>query len=125
MEKFLLQVELRYCSIPKSEYGAEHNFEYTTIGIYDTITEACNKGNEILDRIIVKHNLKVYREKFGEHNGCFGRPNLLVTNCCSSDKIKYFAQITRLRFLDLDERIDNAITKQDEYDKWYYQQEEE
>lgn len=124
MEKFLLQVELRYCNIPKSEYSSEHNFEYTTIGIYDTLSEACKEGNKLLKETIAKHGLKVAYDKFGEHNGCFGSPNLLVTNCCSSDKIKYFAQITRLRFFDLDERIEKACSEQDKYNEWYSRQEE-
>lgn len=123
MEKYLLQVELRYCSVPKTEYSSEHHFEYTTIGIYDTLSEACDEGNKLLREIIAKHNLKTC-DKFGEHNGCFGSPNLLVTNCCSSDKIKYFAKIDRLRYYDLNERIENALTEQDKYNKWCLRSEE-
>lgn len=115
MEKFLLGVELRYCSIPESEYHPAHNFEYTTIGIYDSFKEACMVGNEVLNNIIKKYNLKTY-DSFSEHGGPFGSRITLVTNCCSNEPIKYFAKITKLKFMDLNERIEHALKAQKEYD---------
>lgn len=115
MEKFLLRVELRYCSVPKSEYHSEHNFEYTTIGVYDSFKEACIAGNEVLNNTIKKYNLKTY-DGFSEHGGPFRSRNTLVTNCCSSDPIKYFAKITTLKFRDLNEHIEHALKAQKEYD---------
>ena len=58
MKKFSLRVELRYCSVPKSEYHLEHNFEYTTIGVYDSFKESCIAGNEVLNNTIKKVQFK-------------------------------------------------------------------
>ena len=109
-KSFLLRVELRYCSVPESEYHPEHYFEYTTeyttvpVGIYDSFKEACIAGNEMLNTTIKNYNLKV-DDSFSEHGGAFGRRNTLVTNCCSNDSIKYYAEITTLKFRDLNEHI--------------------
>jgi hypothetical protein len=115
MEKFLLRVELRYCNVPKSEYYPAHNYEYTTIGIYDSFKEACIAGNEVLNNTIKKYNLKV-DDSFSEHGGPFGGRKTLVTNCFYSDPIEYFAEITTLKFIDLSERIEHALKSQKEYD---------
>ena len=116
MKKYLVQVELRYCSIPKSEYDFEHHFEYTTIGVYDDLKEAINEGNKALKEAS-KSGLTI-RDEFGEHNGCFGRPNTLVTNLSSRDGIQCFAKITTLHYRDLGEEIKNAIESDRRYDKW-------
>lgn len=115
MEKFLLRVELRYCSVPESEYLPEHNFEYITIGVYDSFKEACIAGNEVLNNTIKKHNLNV-SDSFSEHGGPFGGRKTLVTNYCFRDPIEYSAEITTLKFRDLSERIEHALKAQKEYD---------
>lgn len=115
MEKFLLRVELRYYNVPKTEYHPAHNCEYTTIGIYDSFKEACIAGNEVLNNIIKKYNLKTY-DGFSEHGGPFGNRNTLETNCCSNDPITYYAEITTLKFRDLNERVEHALKAQKEYD---------
>lgn len=117
MEKFMLQVELRYGTVPKKEYHPEHVCEYTTIGVYDTFQEAIKEGNRVLNEIISKHSLSV-RDGFGEHNGPFRSATTLVTNCCTHERVQYFAQITPLKFLDLDERIKFAFESQRKHDEW-------
>lgn len=114
MEKFLLRVELRYYSIPESEYHSDYKSEYITIGVYDSFKEACVAGNEVLNNTIKKFNLKV-DDSFSEHGGIFGSRNTLVTNCCSRDPIEYYATITTLKFMDLSERIEHALKARKEY----------
>lgn len=117
MEKFLLQIELRYNLIPKGEYRTDSDYTMVTIGVYETFQEAINEGNKVVREIVAKYGLKIYSE-FGEHNGAYRSATTLVTNACSNDRVKYFAKITKLQYLDLDEQISIALKSQEKYDNW-------
>ncbi len=103
MEKQLLTVEFRYER--KSE---DWHFETITIGIYDTIEEAVKEGNKILEHL--SYYFKVKPDDKFEVNGLFGNPTTLVTNCLyPTNHIEYFAKITKLKFENLQEVINNIF----------------
>lgn len=119
MTKELLTVEFRYLDEPKYRSSSEYISKIITIGIYDSLEEAIEKGNETLK------NLSKYFEvrdddKFKLHH-LFGSPKRMVTNCCYPTKnIQYFAKITTLKYDDLIETVEEtfkACTRHVEYRK--------
>lgn len=97
MQKELVAIEFRY-SINKEE-EKEHRTRKITIGVYDSLEEAINKGNEALDYLSQHFEI---RDKFKKIH-LFGNPKKLVTNTSYPTKgIQFFATITTLNFDSLD-----------------------
>ena len=111
--KELLTVEFRYMDVPYSEHFSGYKTKEITIGIFDTLEEAVNAGNETLKVLATKFQVK---EQFAVKGPLWGMPTRLVTNTCSSkDRIQYFAKITTLSFNSLEETINETF----EADKRY------
>lgn len=99
MQKELLTIEFRYHDQPEDVTNSVCRKKTITIGIFDTLEEAIEKGNKALE-ILSKHFQVRPDDKFQLHH-LFGYPCRLVTNCCyPTNGIEYFASITPLRFDD-------------------------
>lgn len=104
MEKELLTVEFRYYDEIK-----DRRSKTITIGIYDTLEEVIKEGNKVLKYLSCYFQVKS-QDKF-EIIGLFGDPKRLVTNCCyPTNNIQYFAKITKLKFENLQEVINNIFS---------------
>lgn len=115
MAKEILQVEFRYRKIPKGEFDHSYVFgNEITVGIYDTLAEACAEGNKVLSKL--SKNFK-FRDTFGTNNGVFGSATRLVTNY-DKTKVEVFVKITSLKFDDLESEMEKALTSQREFEKW-------
>jgi len=102
MNKELLTVEFRYNS--KGDYKTK----IITIGIFDTLESAVDKGNEVLN--ILSDNFQVRKEDKFKFKGLWGLPEKLVTNTCYSTKgVQYFANITTLNFYSLEDMVKNIF----------------
>ena len=121
MEKFMLELELRYREVKN---GDDH---YRTpkivIGIYDNWDEAAKKGNDIIADFLSKEFEVRADDKF-TRNYLYGLPQNLVTNTCyTRGKPEYFFQIKRLNITaNVKAFITNAITKYEAYKEWYRNQ---
>ena len=92
-----------------------------TIGIFDTLEQAIEKGSKTLE-ILSKHFQVRADDKFQLHY-LFGNPRRLVTNCCyPTNGILYFAKITPLRFDDLSNTIKETF---DAYGRYKLSKEED
>lgn len=116
-KKELVTIEFRYHDISLNENFSGSTNKTITIGIFDTLEEAINKGNEAIEILAksfeVRHDDK-FMLKF-----LFGAPKRLVSNCCYSTRgIQYFARITPLYFDDLSDMINETFMTTDRYIKY-------
>ena len=124
MEKFMLELELRYREVRN---GDDH---YRTpkiiIGIYDSWDEAAKIGNDIIADVLTKEFEDRANDKFIK-NYLYGSPQNLVTNTCySRGKPQYFFRITRLNITnDVETFVTDAIAKYKAYKKWWRNQDED
>ena len=103
MKKELLTIEFRYHDDPAKSFS-EYINKTITIGVYDTLEEAIEEGNEVL-KVLAEHFEIRYDDYFKLHF-LFGGPKRLVTNTCYPTKgIQYFASIAPLNFANLEETI--------------------
>jgi len=110
-KQYLLTIEFRYLSVPIFDDGTKHHNKTITIGVCDTLDEVIKLGNEQLDILAQKFNIT---DKF-EKNHLFGQPRTLVTNCCTKDKIQFFAKITTLVYDDIMNVVDNVMNDYQKY----------
>lgn len=106
MQKELLTIEFRYRKL--IDGIMEYQFKTITIGVFDTLIDAIDKGNECL-----KSLAKSFEVRSDDHfklKGLFGKPKRLVTNTCYPTKgVEYFAKITQLRFDDLVSKLTEVL----------------
>ncbi|NDV83002.1 hypothetical protein [Bacteroides sp. 51] len=120
-QKELLTIEFRYHGQPEDVTNSVCRNKTITIGIFETLEEAIEKGNKALE-ILSKHFQVRSDDKFQLHY-LFGNPCRLVTNCCyPTNGIQYFAKITPLRFDDLSNTIKETF---DEYGRYKLSKEED
>lgn len=124
MEKFMLELELRYREV-------ENNDDWPrcpkiVIGIYDSWDEAATIGNNIIADILAKEFEVRADDKFIK-NYLFGSPLNLVTNTCyPRGKPQYFFRIERLNITnDVKTFVMDAIAKHEAYKEWYRNQDED
>lgn len=91
--KQLLTVEFRYNDVPRNGERSGYTTETLTIGIYDSLEEAVEAGNNTLE--IFSEFFDFRKERF-KVKGLFGAPDKLVTN----KGMNIFAKITTLRICD-------------------------
>ena len=111
MNKEIVQIEFRYNVVPKSDYHSDCNTKTITIGIYDTLKEAVDEGNKVIDKIADRFNIK---DRLSVNT--YGTPNRIVCNW--SGKVKVFVTINALHYDDLEETIDHVIKEQEKYNKF-------
>lgn len=117
MEKYMLELELRYRKVVGDE--DRYATPQIVIGIYDTWEEAEVKGNEIISQCLSKHFDVRGGDKFTK-NYCYGIPNNLVTNTCyHKGKPEYFFRIRKLNMTDdVETFVTNAINEYNQYLQW-------
>jgi hypothetical protein len=124
--KELLTIEFRYHDKPRSEHYSGYANKTITVGIFDTLEEAIDEGNKALD--ILSKSFEVREDdKFKlKHLYLFGCPKRLVTNTCYPTKgIQYFAQITELKFDDLNETVNETFKALERYKEHKYLEEQD
>ena len=114
MNKELLTVELRYHSVPKSEYSSGYESKTITIGVYDSLEEAVKEGNKVLDKLSSKFK---FRDLFGTNNGVFGSATRLVCDFCHGYP-EVFCKIEQLKYDDICKVINEVFDSEDKYKKW-------
>ena len=121
MEKFMLELELRYREVENGD--SYYRTPNIIIGIYDTWDEAEKVGNATIRDCLANHF--TIRDKFVK-NYIFGTPNTLVHNLASDGKPSVFFAIRKLNMTtDVETFVTNAIVKHEAYKKWYREQDEE
>lgn len=121
MQKELLTIEFRYHDEP-NDIGNVYREKKITVGIFDTLEEAIEEGNRVLE--ILSRHFEVRSDDKFSNNSLFGNPCRLVSNCCYPTKgISYFAKIEPLIFDDLSETIKEAFEAAERY-KAYREREE-
>lgn len=106
--KQLVTIELRYEDRPVNEDISRYTIYTITIGVYDTLNEAIQHGNEAIN--VLSKYFEVRSDDHFAKNALFGMPRRLVSNCCyPTQQISYFAKIIPLHFDDLEEAIIEAF----------------
>lgn len=115
MKQYLLRIEFRY-NRPHSNPRLSGNYsKFTTLGVYDELSEAVHIGNEYLKKLPKTFTVR-YNDTF-KVKGLFGNPDLLVTNVCYGDKVQFFFKIEPLHFDPLDLVINEVLESDKEYRK--------
>ena len=120
MEQYLVTIEFRYSDAPKTgEESERYISKKITIGVFDTRELANEAGNKELDKFEAKFKMNPHynkKERFSMRGGCFGSPNNLVTGLGYIQKpFDFYAKIERLKYGDIDEEIDDAISARKRY----------
>ena len=122
MEKYLVNIEFRYSDSPETEDHYTGRRETVTIGVYDTFDEACESGNNLLEKLESKFGIKQYpngtkvrKERFSKNGNPFGGKNTLVTGLHVKTPFLFFARIETLKFDDVDKSIDDVMASLERY----------
>lgn len=114
MKKELLTIEFRYHDKPKNSDFSEYTNKRITIGIYDTLEEAIEAGNEVV-KVLAK-SFEVRQDDKFQLKFLFGCPKKLVSNTCyPTNGISYFAKIETLDFCDLSLTIAETFEAYERY----------
>jgi len=130
MEKYLVDIEFRYHDVPKNEHFSGYESKTVTIGVYDTLEEANQEGNKMLEILESKFELHKFpaghyaaRERFSKNGGCFGSRKDLVTNLAYlKTPFEFYAHVKRLKYLDLEETINDIVEAGKRYRKFKLEQ---
>ena len=121
MEKFMLELELRYREVVNNEDWPK--CPKIVIGIYDTWDEAEKVGNGIIRDCLANHF--TIRDKFVK-NYVYGMPINLICNHGSDGKPSVFFAIRKLNMTtDVETFVTDAIAKYKAYKKWWRNQDED
>lgn len=117
MQKYLVQIEFRYLDAPKNEMHSTSKNKFVTIGVYDTFEQACENGNKLLETLENKFELHIFpsgakatKERFSLNGGAWGGKKDLITDLAYlKTPFSFFAKITTLNYLDIDETINEVL----------------
>lgn len=124
MKKELLRIEFRYHDTPKHPDFSGFTSKTITIGIYDTLNEAIEAGNEAVKELAKSFEVRE-DDKF-QLKFLFGCPKKLVSNTCYPTKgISYFAKIETLDFSDLSSTIAETFEAYERYSSYKLSENEE
>lgn len=123
--KELLTVEFRYVDAPEGYFDKTKDVSKTvTIGIYDTLNDAVDAGNEILKKL--SKYFEVRSDDQFKTKCPWRLSGRLVTNICYPTKgVSYFAKITKLSFDDLETTVLEAFQGAERHRKYKLSQENE
>ena len=116
MKKYLLDVEFRYRVVPRGEFCSDSESKKVTIGVFDDLDEAINKGNEVVTKL-EKDGKFSFGDKFKKIDYS-GRHTNLVCDFFQKHKVEVFIHLETLHYDDLDEVMTNAFSSQEKYNKW-------
>jgi hypothetical protein len=110
---YLVQIELRYNDVPTPSLS-ENRSKVVTIGIYDSLEESIENGNEAIK--CLSSFFEVHRDDQFTLKNRLGYPKLLVSNCWYPTKnIVYYARIIPLQFSELKEAIYEVFQAYERY----------
>ena len=117
MQKYLVQIEFRYLYVPKNEMLSTNKNKFVTIGVYDTFEQACENGNKLLETLESKFELhtfpsgiKATKERVSLNGGAYRSKKDLITDLAYlKTPFSFFAKITTLNYLDIDETINEVL----------------
>jgi len=104
-------VEFRYHDKPTNQDFSSFTTKTVTIGVYDTIEEAVNKGNECIKEL-EKTFVMNLKDEF-KVKGLWGNPDRLVCNW--GGPIQFFAKIETLNYSNLIEVIEETLQANERY----------
>jgi len=123
MEKYHVNIEFRYEDKKFDRDDTDYVSKEITIGVFDTIEEANEKGNKMLELLESRFELHVFpggrkapKERFSKNGGCFGTAKSLITDMAYlKTPFKFFARVQKLKYDNLDESITEAVDAMKRY----------
>jgi hypothetical protein len=133
-EQYWVNIEFRYTDLEDIKY--RHSLGDTkcvsktiTIGVFDTIEEAYEKGNAALEKFEKRFKFNPHynrKERFSKNGGPFGTPEHLITNTTwIQTPFQLFAKIEKLKYEPVEDAIDEALAGIARYKDWKIRNEDE
>ena len=116
MIKYLLTIEFRYCDAPKYEDDGSGRIKKITIGIYDSFSEACASGNNLMENLESKFDLHVFPDGRVATKHRFNEQRDLITNLAYLKVgFSFYAKIQKLHLDSVDDAINNVVNSVNSY----------
>lgn len=117
MKKEVVTIQFSYHDEPNWSHDSGYREKTVLIGVFDSLEEAINKGNEAI---------KILSEYFEVRDGdCFtlsgpvGYPLRLVSNCCyKTNGVSYFATISQMDVRELPDIVAETFEAVKRYKAW-------
>lgn len=117
MKKEVVEIEFRYHGEPQWSHDTGYREDTVLIGVFDTIEEAVEKGNEAV-KLLSKHFEVRDTDRFEVH-GPVGVPLRLVSNCCyPTNGASYFARISPVEVGELSDIVEKIFESAKRYKVW-------
>lgn len=122
MKKYPVTLEFRYSDVEVPEHDIFHRSRKITIGVFDTMDDACENGNKALEILESKFELNpAYsrRERLSKNGGCFGGAKNLVTNLgYLKTPFQFFLKVTTLSFDSVEAAVAEVMEAVGRYKKF-------
>lgn len=117
MKREVVKIEFRYHSKPQWSHDYEYREDTVLIGVFDTIEEAVEKGNEAV-KLLSKYFEVRDTDCFKVH-GPVGCPLRLVSNCCyPTNGVIYFATILQVEINEFPDIVEKIFESAKRYKAW-------
>lgn len=132
-ESYLVDIEFRYNDKKPEKDDYDYVSKTVTIGVFDTLEEANEEGNKMIETLEKHFELHKFhqghyaaRERFSKNGGCFGSRNDLITNLAFlKTPFDFYAHVKKLKHLDLEEMITEAVAGCKRYREFKIRQQDE
>lgn len=117
MKKEVVKIEFIYHGEPQWSHDSGYRENTVLIGVFNTIEEAVEKGNEAV-KLLSKYFEVRDTDRFEVH-GPVGCPLRLVSNCCyPTNGVSYFATISQVEVNELPDIVEGIFESAKRYKAW-------
>lgn len=117
MKKEIVTIQFRYHDEPNWSKDSGYREEELLIGVFDSLKDAVNKGNEVIKTLSAHFEIRDM-DRFNT-NGIFGCPVRLVSNCCyPTNGVSYFARIIQMDTSDIEPVVGEIFEATNRYRAW-------
>lgn len=117
MKKEVVEIEFRYHGEPQCSHDTGYRTDTVLIGVFDTIEEAVEKGNQAVKSLSKYFEVRD-TDRFEVH-GPVGCPLRLVSNCCyPTNGVSYFARISKVKVDELTDIVEKIFESAKGYKAW-------
>lgn len=117
MKKEVVTIQFRYYDEPNCSQDSGYREKTVLIGVFDTLKEAVDKGNEVIKTL--SSHFEIRDDDCFKKSWIFGTPKRLVSNCCyPTNGVSYFANITQMEVDDIQTFVSEIFAAANRYKAW-------